>query len=165
MDFVEGPTLQDGETMSDIDSSDLTTALVSLASHGLVYTDFRRQNVIRSRRDRRIRLIDYDDMRLVEPLQPEFPASHGATDMDMNLEIDPGPQNDMSVVRGAYDVVLRDKVSSDSAFDEWVKAAVRGAFKSSLICHDMRVNSALQLRLLGHTTHKPEKLIFAATQP
>ena len=125
MDFVAGPTVRDDEEMSDDDSSDLANALVSLASHGLVYTDFRPQNVIRSTQDNRIRLIDYDDMKLVEPLQP-VPASHGA----MEIDNAPGAQYDISMVKSAYDVVLREKVFSDSVFDRWVKAVVTTAMHS-----------------------------------
>lgn len=64
MDFVRGSTVEDDEEMPDQDLEDLCTALVFLAKQGLVYTDFRPQNVIRSQEDKRIRLIDYDDMKV-----------------------------------------------------------------------------------------------------
>jgi hypothetical protein len=65
---VRGAPVDEENEMSDQDVDDFCAALVFLATHGFVYTDFRPPNVIRSEEDGRIRLIDYDDMKVVSHL-------------------------------------------------------------------------------------------------
>lgn len=68
MTFVRGSAVEDEKEIGEEDIDDLCAALVFLAKHGFVYTDFRSQNVIRSQQDERIRLVDYDDMKVVSSL-------------------------------------------------------------------------------------------------
>ena len=101
MPFIDGNPVNVDETMSDEDCTDLHDALAFLAEHGLVYTDFRTQNVIRCDQDGRIRLIDYDDIRMVG----------------------------LRALKEEYDVVLA-KVSSEPGFGEWVRRAIFAALGS-----------------------------------
>lgn len=87
MDFVMGSAVNDETELGEEDIDDLCSALVFLAKQGFfVYTDFRPQNVIRSERDGRIILIDYDDMRIVSSLS----ALERAYDMVLSKIVGPG---------------------------------------------------------------------------
>lgn len=102
MPFIEGNPVDVDETMSDEDCTDLHDALAFLALHRLVYTDFRPQNVIRCNQDGRIRLIDYDDMKIVVGLR---------------------------ALEEEYDFILA-KVSSEPGFGEWVRKAIFATLSS-----------------------------------
>ena len=93
MVFVRGSALEEEEELREADLDDLCTALVFLAKQGLVYTDFRPQNVIRSQQDLRIRLIDYDDMKVVSSLSDQ------EREYDTILKNNTGPGFDASVRR------------------------------------------------------------------
>lgn len=67
MAFIKGTAVADDSNMLEGDTDDLCDALVFLAKQGFIYTDVRPQNVLRAESDGRIRLIDYDDMKIVRP--------------------------------------------------------------------------------------------------
>jgi hypothetical protein len=102
MPFIEGFTVMPDEQATEEDCADLCRALVFLAKHGLIYTDFRPQNVIRSHPDGRIRLIDYDDMKAVR----------------------------RSALQEEYEKILA-KVDSDSGFGAWVRNAISAALSAT----------------------------------
>lgn len=104
MPFVHGSRVDEQEEMNEQDSDDLVAVLLFLAKQGLVYTDFRPANVLRSEADQRIRLIDYDDIKLV-----------GA-----------------SAVKDEYDIILGKGLGSH-AFGRWVAEAISATTRAKAL--------------------------------